>query len=350
MTAEPNHLAGGASGYRITATLGPASVREDTWAGLIEAGATGFRLNTSHLSLAELAAWLERLQAFYAAGAPSLPVVLDLQGSKWRLGIFEPFTLLEGQVVELVLGEEARCSGVLPVPHSDFFAATAFSDGNIALDDAKIRLRVEASGESWMRALALTGGAIAPNKGITYRASSYRVETLGEKDRAILAQTIDLPFIRYAISYVKDAMEGKQFRAQVDALRPGGERRPYLIAKLERQPALEEAGAFVPWVEELWLCRGDLGAELGIPGMAAAVHRFTRRVRDIPIPVFLAGQVLEHMVASPAPTRSEVYTLYDALQHGYSGLVLSDEVAVGRYPVEACRAAAMFQPGGDNHA
>jgi pyruvate kinase len=57
----------------------------------------------------------------------------------------------------------------------------------------------------------------------------------------------------------------------------------------------------------------------------------------------MAGQVLEHMTASPTPTRSEACYLYDTLRAGYAGLVLSDETAVGRYPVESCRVAAMFQ-------
>ncbi len=77
--------------------------------------------------------------------------------------------------------------------------------------------------------------------------------------------------------------------------------------------------------------------------MAAVAHRFAHHISEIPVPAFLAGQVLEHMVSSPAPTRSEVSVLYDALIHGYRGFVLSDEVAIGRYPVESCQAAAMFR-------
>jgi pyruvate kinase len=57
----------------------------------------------------------------------------------------------------------------------------------------------------------------------------------------------------------------------------------------------------------------------------------------------MAGQVLEHMTASPAPTRAEVCALHDALALGYSGFVLSDETAIGRNPLEACQAATMFR-------
>ena len=86
-----------------------------------------------------------------------------------------------------------------------------------------------------------------------------------------------------------------------------------------------------------------MGAELGIRGMAEAVHTFGTRIGEIGVPCMLAGQVFEHITGSPTPTRSEVSCLYEALQKGYRGCVLSDETAVGQYPVQACQAAAIFR-------
>jgi pyruvate kinase len=57
----------------------------------------------------------------------------------------------------------------------------------------------------------------------------------------------------------------------------------------------------------------------------------------------MAGQVLEHVVEHATPTRSEVCYLYEALLKGYCGFVLSDEAAIGRYPIESCRTAALFR-------
>jgi pyruvate kinase len=66
-------------------------------------------------------------------------------------------------------------------------------------------------------------------------------------------------------------------------------------------------------------------------------------VRGQPIPALLAGQVLEHLTSHPTPTRAEICALYDALHDGYAGVVLSDETAIGRYPLESVRAAALFR-------
>jgi pyruvate kinase len=158
---------------------------------------------------------------------------------------------------------------------------------------------------------------------------------LSDKDRAILDRTRHLPFVRYAISYIRDAVEMRKYRAHL-----GG---AYLIAKVERQPAVADALPIAMIADELWLCRGDLGAEIGLRSMAETVQRFSNTIGDLPIPVLLAGQVLEHMAEHPTPTRSEVSYLYEALRTGYRGFVLSDEAAIGRYPIESCRIAALFQ-------
>ncbi len=329
--------------YELIATLGPSSDNAVVWQSMLAAGATAFRLNTSHLSLDQLQAWLAKLDPFLTALDPRPPLVLDLQGSKWRLGQFKAFELGDGQRVELVNAAAADRPGVLPVPHADFFRAAPVSSGKIVLNDAKILLETETNEPGLLRARVTRGGNIASNKGITFTASDYRSETLSEKDQAILQQTRGFPYIRYAISYVKDGQEMAGYRIRFNALAGGP---VYLIAKLERGPAMEEAQQVAVSADELWLCRGDLGAELGLIDMAIAVQRFSERAGRFLVPVILAGQVLEHMTVQPTATRSEVCYLYDALTRGYSGIVLSDETAIGHYPVESCRNAALFKTPG----
>jgi pyruvate kinase len=112
---------------------------------------------------------------------------------------------------------------------------------------------------------------------------------------------------------------------------------------LERQPAVSQPVSIARYANEIWLCRGDLGAELGLRDMAEAVARMHEQIHRLSAPVLLAGQIFEHMTANPTPTRSEVCYLYETLMKGYQGLVLSDETAIGNYPVESCQAAALFR-------
>jgi pyruvate kinase len=328
--------------YDIIATLGPSSQTPDRWQVMLAAGATAFRLNTSHLTLVQLQQWLDRLDPFLNAQHPAPAVVLDLQGSKWRLGEFAACSLDLGQQVELVYAATADRANTLPVPHPDFFQAAAQSSEEIVLNDAKIKLVRESIGAGAITARVIVAGELSARKGITYAATDYRQESLSEKDRTILEQTCYWHFVRYAISYVKDAVEMSKYRAQFDRAAQS-DRAPFLIAKLERQPAVDETSLIASYADEVWLCRGDLGAELGLPDMAEASHTFSRLVGELSIPALLAGQVLEHMTTHPAPTRSEICAMYDALRAGYRGVVLSDETAIGQYPIESCRNAALFR-------
>jgi pyruvate kinase len=321
---------------QIIATLGPACSNPEMWVAMLEAGATSFRLNTSHLSREDLQRWLERLDNFRSQW--NVTVVLDLQGSKWRLGQFEEREASAGEQVMLVLGKHAQ-SGGIPVPHADFFLAITQSSGEVVLNDAKVRLQIEDSNAERAMARVVQGGPLAPRKGITLSQTDYRSERLSEKDQSIYRQTSGLDWARYALSYVKDGQEMAQYRWLL-------EDRGDLIAKLEREPALRDVAGIETQAGELWVCRGDLGAVLGLLGMAEAVHHLTQTLRERRVPVLMAGQVLEHMVISAAPTRSEVCYIFDSIRSGYSGMVLSDETAVGKFPVESCAAAAQFSEDG----
>jgi len=350
--------------YRIVATLGPATGEENIWGSLLEAGVTAFRLNTAHFQLENLKSWLERIDGFLQRFGPEsrglpdqdgpfpedpFPVILDLQAGKWRIGGVKSTELHIGATVELIPeeGEENHATAVGPrilrIPHLDFFtAAQTAESGEIAINDAKVMLRIENREKRRITARVTRGGEISAGKGITLVGSGYRIEQLNRKDRRVVELGCSYPFVRYALSYVKDAAEMNNYR-RLFSDRWGG--RQHLIAKLERASALEEAEEIARTADELWICRGDLGAEMGPAAMAEGLFHFFPRIREIPKPVLLAGQVLEHMSAHPTPTRSEISYLYESLQRGFEGLVLSDETALGAYPLEACRTAALFRWG-----
>jgi len=323
--------------YQITVTLGPASDHPKVWRRLLSAGCSAIRINTSHLTMSELEELLGRLHRFLQDLPFVVPVILDLQASKWRLGEFPARRLTVGQPVDLVLADHVESPNLLPVPHEDFFrAAAAGGDNDLFLNDAKIRIAIEAAAGERVRGRVLTGGEISRRKGLSLPGATIRVERLSSRDEQIVRTTAGISHLGYALSFVKDAQEMATYRFLLGS-------QSSLIAKLERPSALKEAMEIARSVDALWLCRGDLGAETGLQAMAGLVAQFNTGVAALTKPVHIAGQVLEHTTHYPQPTRSEVCHLYDMLRNGYQGIVLSDETAVGRYPVESCRSAAMFR-------
>jgi pyruvate kinase len=111
---------------------------------------------------------------------------------------------------------------------------------------------------------------------------------------------------------------------------------PKVVAKLEQPEALERIEDILSCSDAVWLCRGDLGAEVGLARLPA----LQRRLLDATLgrtPVLVAGQLLHHMTVSPRPTRSEVCHVGDLVERGVHGFVLSDETATGPHGPEAVR-------------
>jgi pyruvate kinase len=110
-----------------------------------------------------------------------------------------------------------------------------------------------------------------------------------------------------------------------------------VAAKIERREAAHAIASIAGRVDAIWICRGDLGVQLGAPGLA----RFVASLRPsaFRVPVLMAGQVLEHLTRHRQPTRSEVCHLFDLADRGYRGFVLSDETAIGDDPLNAVETA-----------
>ncbi len=131
------------SSYQVIATLGPASNTDAVWMSMLEAGATAFRLNTSHLDLGQLWIWLERLDSFLRARYHPRRLSWICRAASGGSGQFAPQELVDGQTIELVLALSSDHPNRLPVPHADFFQVAGLPSPELRLNDARVHLRVE---------------------------------------------------------------------------------------------------------------------------------------------------------------------------------------------------------------
>jgi pyruvate kinase len=307
--------------FGIVATLGPASFAVAPELG--EAGATALRLNASHLSPEDLA----RLAGQARQAAPDLPIVVDLQGAKMRVGDVHERALDAGARVRFAA--EAEGPEDVPLPHPELFEAAAVGD-TLGCDDGRLRFAVRACGAGWMEAEALVAGVLRPRKGVNLIDHPIRLSGLTPADAARLEAVRGLPGLQVAWSFALDGREADWVRA----VAPGTP----VVAKVERVEAVAGVSEIGARVDAVWICRGDLGEQLGLAALARFVGSLSPA--DLPCPVLMAGQVLEHLTEHAGPTRSEICHLYDLWRRGYAGIVLSDETAIGRHPVHAVERAA----------
>ena len=305
----------------LVVTLGPASF---LLAGeLARAGADLFRLNASHMEPADLGRRLRELRA----ATPDMPLLVDLQGAKMRLGRFPSRSLATGDQVRFRHAQQS--DDALPIPHAELFRAVRIGQV-LSCDDDRLRFEVTSVGDDELEARCLLGGALASRKAVNLADHPVELEDLCQGDLDHLASCEGVDRLAFAVSFMRDGREADWVRR----------RRPDcpLVGKIERRAAIEALPAIAAQVDKLWICRGDLGAQLGAADMA----RFVAALRpdELSVPVLMAGQVLEHLTHHGQPTRSEVCHLHDLLARSYSGVVLSDETAIGQHPVGAVQVAS----------
>jgi pyruvate kinase len=216
--------------------------------------------------------------------------------------------------------------GTIPLPHPEIFTSVAAGE-TLGCDDDRLRFRVTSTAPDLLVAVSLSDGALRRRKGVNVIEHPVVLEDICGDDLACIHATAHLGRVALAFSFMKDGHEACWIRRYA----PGCS----VVGKIERRAATEAVDQIAKAVDQLWICRGDLGAQLGQASMARWISAFDPRLQ--PCPVLMAGQVLEHLTCHESPTRAEVCHLYDLVKRGYSGFVLSDETAIGADPAGAVR-------------
>jgi len=316
---------------KLVFTLGPASEELTLIQSMCQV-ADGFRLNVAHLTLAGLQQWLNKLAVIFQDQHQVLPVILDLQGAKMRIGQYPSLNQIP-EHIRLFLGDISESASDLPVPHSDLFRVLQVGD-ILSLNDDRLKIQVTDVATDEAKAKVLVNGEITSGKGINRVEHPVPFKEVVDRDQAAINLGLNYPFVEFACSFILDGTESI-------LLRPFTQDRK-LIAKIERP----ESMAFLQQIDrnfdELWLCRGDLGAQAGLKALGKLQSEFVAQFDQFSKPKLIAGQVLEYMTHFPTPTRSEVVHLYDIQKIGFDGLVLSDETAIGQYPQKVVEFLADF--------
>ena len=312
---------------KIVATLGPASGSPEVIADLLDAGADVFRLNFSHGNLDTHRTTHGILRDLEARTGRPIGILVDLQGPKLRLGTFArgAVRLKENARFRLDLSDEPGDDKRAPLPHPEVFAAIERGT-DLLIDDGRIRLRVEESGDSYAETTVVMGGELSDRKGINLPHALLPLSALTEKDRTDLAFALELGVDWIGLSFVQRPDDIREARELIGA-------RAAVLSKIEKPAAITELDEIIALSDAIMVARGDLGVELPVEKGPGLQKRIIRAAREAGKPVVVATQMLESMVQSPAPTRAEVSDVATAVYDGADAVMLSAESATGDYPV-----------------
>jgi pyruvate kinase len=315
---------------KIIATLGPASSSYELLSTLVRAGMDCARLNFSHGAHADHAELVRLVREVQEEARRPIAVIADLQGPKLRLGeLPAPVMLVRGDQIGVVAGETA-VDGDLPV--SPAAIGEVLQPGSeILIDDGHVRLRVEAIEHGRASCAVVVGGLVSAHKGVNLPGVPIPIPSLTRKDvddlEFALAQGVD--FI--ALSFVRSAADVRDLRELIQ--QAGSQAK--VIAKIEKAEAVEALDDVLAETDAVMVARGDLGVEIGPASVPLLQKRIIQKALERGKPVITATQMLETMVHQPEPTRAEASDVANAVLDGTSAVMLSQETAIGDYPVEA---------------
>ena len=316
---------------KIVATLGPACAAHDRVEALVASGVDALRLNFSHGRHEQHAGLARLVREVQEEFRRPLALIADLQGPKLRIGeLAQPVVLRRDDEV-VVAGEGAAGDGG-DLPVSPDVIGSVLEPGNeVLIDDGLVRLRVAAVEHGRVRCRVLTGGTVRTHKGVNLPGVPLPIPSLTRKDLDDLELALELGVDYVALSFVRSAADVRDLRRLIEEA--GSKAR--VIAKIEKAEAVDVLDDILAVSDAVMVARGDLGVEIGAADVPMLQKRIIYRALERGLPVITATQMLESMVAQPEPTRAEASDVANAILDGTSAVMLSEETAIGEYPVEA---------------
>lgn len=315
---------------KIIATIGPATDSFESIKALIEAGTNGIRLNFSHGSHEERTRQIEWVrQASRELGKP-VAIIQDLQGPKIRLGDFDgQIEVRTGQSVSFKYQADYAASGLIPTQYD--LSKKVKKDERIYLFDGKVRSTVTAVEGDVVHARIENDGVLLKRKGMNLPDTDFAGDIITTKDMTDIEYGAKQDIDYVALSFVQSADDINNLREILTKLGSTAS----IIAKIETKAAVDNLDGIIRATDAVMIARGDLAVETPAESVPVVQRQITALGLRYAKPTIVATQMLLSMTESPEPTRAEVSDIATAVFIGADCVMLSDETANGKYPVEA---------------
>lgn len=332
---------------KLVITFGPALMQGDRLQDVLRE-ADVIRLNASHGDLESRGVALLKVRKLARELGREVPIFLDLQGPKWRVGrLAEPVDLKVGAVGAFHLPDAAPPATTfsVPLPHPELIES-ATPGQRWLLDDGALVVEVEERRGPVVFVRVVVGGMLKARKGVHPVGGDVAVEPLTDKDKEDIRWGVEHHVDLFAQSFVRTA-EDVQLLTRLIA-HAGGDQP--IISKIEHPTALTNLSQILHESWGVMVARGDLGVELGVQRVPALQKQIIQAARRALKPVITATQMLESMIHNPSPTRAEASDVANAVWDGSDAVMLSAESASGDYPLEAVQWLAQIAGEADRGA
>ncbi|MDX1640274.1 MAG: pyruvate kinase [Balneolaceae bacterium] len=330
-------MLGSARRTKIVCTLGPSSNTLEGIENLYQAGMNVVRINFSHGSHEDHKRTIGYVRQVAKKYQYSLPVLMDLQGPKIRVGnMKEGGQFVEsGAIVKLTTEDVEGTNEIIPIDYPNL-SQDAVEGNQILIDDGLLELKIIKKNASELTAKVVVGGVLKSRKGVNLPDVDISMSSLTEKDIQDLEFGLDIGVDFVAMSFVRSARDVQDVISRIRAKKSNAA----IIAKIEKPEAVDVIDEIIEEADGIMVARGDLGIEIPSEQVPLVQKKIIERCRMAGKPVITATQMLDSMINNPRATRAESSDVANAVVDGTDAVMLSGETAAGKYPVEAVKTMA----------
>lgn len=324
---------------KIVATIGPASESKETLRKMVEAGMNVVRLNFSHGEYAWHKMVIDRVRELSHELNTPIGILADMQGPRIRTEVIESIKVQEGtrvRVSDISQKENLPEAGDATMLLDMAGIISGVKVGHaILIEDGLVELTVTEVADAYVIALGKNDGVIKNRKGVILPDSELVLDILSPKDKKDLHFVIEEGVDFVGLSFVGTASDIEHVRVVMKEMFPENTHFPKLVSKIERKEAIKNLTALVKASDAVMVARGDLGVEMPESEVAILQKQIIAESLRAAKPVIVATQMLKSMTENPRPTRAEVSDVSNAVIDHADAVMLSEESAMGKYPVEA---------------
>ncbi|OGH84894.1 MAG: pyruvate kinase [Candidatus Magasanikbacteria bacterium RIFOXYC12_FULL_33_11] len=323
---------------KIVCTIGPACQDIETLEKMVRAGMNVARLNFSHGTYENHEMLIKNIREVEKKTGEPVAILQDLQGPKIRIGKVpeEGVGLVLGK--EIIFSTDPKDKDAIPVGYTELHNFVKAGE-IMLLDDGKMQVKIERVVGNKIFTKVVVPGTLTSNKGINIPESNLSgLVVLTEKDKKDVEFGVKQGVDMVALSFVMHPDDIIDLRYHIKKIENDlgiKDNMPIrIIAKIEKAEAVKHIKDIIEVVDGIMVARGDLGVE--IP--AEEVPIIQKKLIDVALenakPVIVATQMLDSMQNNPRPTRAEVSDVANAVIDHTDAVMLSNETASGKYPVE----------------
>lgn len=313
---------------KIVCTIGPASFDIEILKKMFDAGMNVARLNFSHGTYPFFEETIKNIRKI----SNEIAIILDTKGPEIRSGELKD-GFIELKPEDKITLTNRKILGDKNIIQIEYNYLNELKSGNLILiDDGFIELEVEGSNEKGIVCSVLNGGRLENRKTVSIRGHYLKVDFLSKKDKEDILFGIKMEVDFIAASFVRTVDDVLELR---DFLNQNGGCNINIISKIEHESAVKNLDEILKFSQAVMVARGDLGVDIALEKVPKVQKEIIIKANNLAIPVIVATQMLESMKSNSKPTRAEVSDVAIAILEGADAIMLSEETAIGKFPIKA---------------